>query len=209
MSFFGFIRPFGEAWLLTSYPYKVYGRENLIQDGNVVIICNHLSKMDVPMIGHIFKGKTYYLAKKEWFNKKWRAKLFTALGAIPLDRDHIDIEATKAALGVLKNGKRLCIFPEGTRNRESTEIMKLRGGAGVFAFKSKSVILPINIHHKPKFWGKNYLYVGKPFDFSEFYGRKLDGELNEKLTEKMYRELCKAKEELQEILEKEGKVKKS
>jgi hypothetical protein len=58
-------------WLWLFYPYKIYGKENLIQDGNVIVICNHLGKVDVPMVGYLFKGKTYYLAKKEWFNKNF------------------------------------------------------------------------------------------------------------------------------------------
>ena len=78
--------------------------------------------------------------------------------------------------------------------------MPLHGGAGMFAFKTKAKIIPINIHHKAKFWGKNYIYVGKPFDFSEYAGQRLDAELNEKLTQKMYEELVNSKKELEEIL---------
>ena len=50
-------------------------------------------------------------------------------------------------------------------------------------------------------WRKNSLYVGKAFDFSQFEGQKLDAELNDKLTQIMYEELCKAKKEHQEIID--------
>ena len=205
--FFTIVRPLITLFLWIFYPVKVFGKENVIHDGNVVVICNHLGKMDVPYVGYLFKGKTYYLAKKEWFENKFLAWLFGQLGGIPLDREKVDMASTKKALSVLKSGKRLCIFPEGTRNRESTEIQPLHGGAGMFAFKTKAKIIPINIHHKAKLFGKNYVYVGKPFDFSEFDGQKYDSELNDKLTQKMYDELCKAKLELEEILQSKKKVK--
>ena len=67
--FFKIVRPLITIFLWLFYPFKVRGKQNVIHDGNTVIICNHLGKMDVPMVGYIFKGKTYYLAKKEWFNK--------------------------------------------------------------------------------------------------------------------------------------------
>ena len=197
---FTILRPILTLWLWLCYPVKIYGKENLIQGGNVVVICNHLCKVDVPYVGYLFKGKTYYLAKKEWFNNKIIAWLFTQLGAIPIDRDKPDIASMKKALNVLNSGKRLCIFPEGTRNKTGNEIMPLHGGAGMFAFKTNAKIIPINIHHKAKFWGKNYVYVGKPFDFSEFQGQRLDAGLNEKLTQIMYEKLCQSKEELEEII---------
>ena len=205
---FAIARPILTLMLWICYPLKIYGKENIKHDGNTVIIFNHLCKMDVPMVGYLFKGKTYYLAKKEWFNNKFLAWIFSRMGGIPVDRDKPDLQSTKQALSVLKSGKRLCIFPEGTRNRTgSTDIMPLHGGAGMFAFKTQAKIIPINIHHKAKFWGKNYIYIGKSFDFSEFAGQRLDADLNDKLTEKMYNELVKAKAELEEILAKEKLVK--
>ena len=207
--FFTIVRPLITLWLWLFYPFKIYGKENIKHDGNVVIICNHLCKLDVPYIGYIFKGKTYYLAKKEWFNNKARAWLFDKMGGIPIDRDKPDLASTKKALNILKSGKRLCIFPEGTRNKNGTDNMPLHGGAGMFAFKTNATIIPINIHHKAKLWGKNSVYVGKSFDFSEFAGQRLDAELNEKLTQIMYEQLCLAKQEHEEILQKKKAKKNS
>jgi len=198
--FFKLVRPLITIFLWLFYPFKVRGKENIIHDGNTVIICNHLGKLDVPMIGYIFKGKTYYLAKKEWFNKKWRIWLFDKMGGIPIDRDKPSLETMRTVKKLLADGKRLCVFPEGTRNKQSTEIQPLHGGAGVFAFKAGSKILPLNIHKRSKIWRRNSIYVGKAFDFSEFEGQKLDSALNEKLTQKMYEELCKAKAEHEALI---------
>ena len=138
MSFYSFIRPFGELCIKICHPYEVIGKERLPDEGNLVVICNHLAMADVPMVAILFKDKTYFMAKKEWFNKKLRAKLFLSLGGIPVDRGHADMESIKKCLKVLKNNGRLCVFPEGTRNKSgTTEIMPFHGGAGILALKQK------------------------------------------------------------------------
>lgn len=197
MSFYSFIRPFGELWVKTCHPYEIIGKERLPEDGNLVVICNHLGLADVPMVATMFKGKTYFMAKKEWFDKKARAKLFTSLGAIPVDREHADMESIKKCLKVLKSDGRLCVFPEGTRNKSgTTEIMPFHGGAGILAFKTKAKVLPLCIFEKPRTFKKNYIYVGETFDFSEFQGKLSGAELNDALTEKMFEEEVKTREQL-------------
>lgn len=200
---FTLLRPLVTLWLWLFYPYRIHGKKNIIQDGNVIVICNHLCKVDVPYIGFMFKGKTYYLAKKEWFDKKCRGWLFRQMGGIPIDREHADIQGVKEALSVLKKGKRLCIFPEGTRNKTGgTEIQQLHGGGALLAFKTGAKIIPVNIHEKAKIFRKNDVYIGEPFDFKEFKGARLDSELNEKLTDIMYEKLCDAREKNNEIVNK-------
>ncbi len=203
MSIYSFLRPIGWLWMRIFYPFKVYGKENIVNDGNTVVICNHLSTIDVPIVALIYKNKTYFLAKKEWYNKKFRSWFFDKMGGIPVDRDHVDMESAKKCLTVLKKGGRLCVFPEGTRNKNGTELMPFHGGAGVFAFRSKSQIQPVIIEKKPKIFKKTRVYVGKTFDFSDFYDKKSDADLNEKLTRKMFFEMQNAQKTFFEILKAE------
>ena len=57
------------------YPYKVINKENITNEGNTIIICNHLQKADVYYTTFTFKGKSYYLSKKEWFKNKFLTKV--------------------------------------------------------------------------------------------------------------------------------------
>ena len=207
MSFYSFLRPIGWLWMRIFYPFKVYGKENITNDGNTVVICNHLSTIDVPIVDLVYKGKTYFLAKKEWYNKKFRSWFFDKMGGIPVDRDHVDMESAKKCIGTLKKGGRLCVFPEGTRNKNGTELMPFHGGAGVFAYKCKSVIQPVIIAKKPKMFKTTPVYVGKTFDFSDYYDKKSDSDLNERLTEKMFSEMKNAQAEFMRILEAENQKK--
>ncbi len=203
MSFYSVFRPIGGFLMHVFFPFKIYGKENICADGNTVVICNHLSGMDVPIVGLVYPDKTYFLAKKEWYGNKFVSWFFNKMGGIPVDRENTDLQSAKACLSVLKKGGRLCIFPEGTRNKNGTELQPFHAGAGLFAFRSKSQIQPIILLNKPKVFRKTRVYVGKTFDFSEYYDKKGDSSLNELLLEKMKTEMQSAQSFLRETVEKE------
>ena len=167
------------------YMPKIKGRENLPKDGNYVIVCNHFGKADAFVLVSLYKQKIYFMAKKEWFSSKFKAKLFNCVGAIPVDREKADFTSVKKCIDVLKRGDLLVIFPEGTRNKVNDDLQEIKGGAGMIAFLSKVPVVPVALKRKFKAFRKNELYIGKPFDYSEFYGRKLNSALDETLTEKM------------------------
>lgn len=204
MSFYSFIRPIGAFIYDVFFPKKIIGKKRLLQGGNVVVVCNHFSLADPPMVATLFKGKTYFLAKKELFDgNKLFAAFLSEIGAIPVDRGHADIEGIKKSLKVLKSDGRLCVFPEGTRNKSgSTEIMPFRDGAGLLAFKTKAKILPLCFFEKPRFLRENYIYAGEPFDFSEFEGRKADAALNDELTQKIRLKMNETRSLLRDEIEK-------
>ena len=92
------------------YPVKIIGKENCVKKGRSLVVCNHLGKSDVLVIGALYKDKTYFLSKKEWFNNKAFGWLLDKLGAIPVDRDNPSISSIKKSITVLKSNKRLAIF---------------------------------------------------------------------------------------------------
>ena len=80
-----------------------------------------------------------------------------------------------AALKVLKEGHKLVVFPEGTRNKSgTTELQEVKGGSMIFAVKAKCPIVPMMLNGKAKAFRKTHLIIGKPFELDEFYGKKLD-----------------------------------
>ena len=117
------------------------------------------------------------MAKKELFKNKFFGKIVKSFGAIPVDRDNLDVKSMMQALRVLKEGHKLVVFPEGTRNKTgTTELQQLKSGSMLFAVKSKAPIVPLMLNGKAKFMRKTHLIVGKPFELSEFYGKKLTDE---------------------------------
>lgn len=169
------------------YRMKVKGLENLPKDKSFIIVSNHLGMIDCFAIATMFKQKIYFMAKKELFDKKAKAKFIRWLGGIPVDREKLDISTIKECFKTIKNGDVLVVFPEGTRNRKVDEVdlLPLKGGASLIAFKTGVQIVPVGMAKKYKVFRKNHMYIGEPYDYSAYQGQKLSAELADELTEDM------------------------
>lgn len=166
------------------WPTKVVNAANAKKVKGAIFTCNHYSKMDslIPYFT-LFKKEAHALAKYELFQNPIAGWFLHKMGAIPVRRGEADIESVKQVLRVLKDGKQLLIFPEGTRNKEDTqEMADFKTGTARFAIKTKSTIVPMIYYHSPKAFRKNWLYVGEPFTLDEFYGARTPEE-NHKATE--------------------------
>lgn len=181
------------------YPFKTIHKQRLTNEGNTIIICNHLGKIDVVYVELLFKGKSYIISKKEWFKNKLQSKILYSLGAIPVDRDKPDLKAMKMGLEVLKNNKRFIMFPEGTRNKTEADLLPIKNGPGYFAHKCNSTIIPLTIYKKGKFMRKNYVYVGEPFKL-DCQEQKFTAEVNDKITQRITDELLKLRKEVNEYV---------
>lgn len=98
--------------------------------------------------------------EKELFRKKIFAWLIAALGAFPIDREGADITAIKTALGSVRAGQKLIIFPQGTRHAAEGETKK---GAAMLAVKTRAPILPMYITEGKRFRCRATVVIGKPF----------------------------------------------
>ncbi len=171
------------------FPTKIIGKQNLPK-GPCIIVSNHTSNTDsVLMIVNTWEKK-YFLAKKELFKNKLFGWFLKKMGAVKIDRQSSDLQAIKTSLKLLKDGKKLVIFPEGTRtNNENMQLGEIKHGASMFAIKARVQLVPMFISRRPKLFKKTKIYIGKPFELSEFYGKKLDNDTlqsaSQIITEKM------------------------
>jgi len=135
------------------YPSKIYGKEN-IPEGTAVFVCNHFSALDCGFVLKAYPKDIYFLAKKELFEKKICAKFLKSYGGLPIDRDNPDMRTLIAPIKVLKEGHKLAIFPEGTRNRTEEELLKFKTGTVRIASKTNSKIVPFAIRGQYKVFRK-------------------------------------------------------
>ena len=154
--------PFVSAYDHLKYNFKVIGRENIPECG-CVVVANHTQWADPVMVASALTNKHEFaaMAKKELFDIKPLAPLITALGAFPVDREKADIGAIKKSLKAVRDGKKLLIFPEGTRNHQEGDDAK--EGAARIALKTGAPILPLYISENKKFRSKVYVVIGEPF----------------------------------------------
>ena len=158
------------------FPAKFVGKEN-IPKGPCIIASNHTSHLDAVLLAVHTWEKKFYLAKKELFKCKLFGSILKCVGAVKIDRQEIDVGAIKNCMRLLKNGKKLVIFPEGTRNHnDDMQLGQVKHGVAMFAIKAKVPIVPMFITKKPRFWRKTKVVIGKPFLLEEFYGKKLDND---------------------------------
>lgn len=208
MSFFNFIKVVTYLPFKIIFPTKVYGKEKYFDDKSIVCV-NHFSSMDsVVLASKLIWGECRCVAKEELFDSKISAWFLTKCGAISIRRGESDISAYKRILGVLREGKQLIIFPEGTRNKLSnTELLPFQSGTASFAMKSNSPIIPVVYYRHLKPFKKNYMLIGDTIDLSEFKDLP-SHESREKATEYLYEKMSALKLELEDIVENKKKKKK-
>ena len=174
------------------YGVRYYGRNNLPENGGVVLICNHQSHYDPPLLGAGLPRRLNFLARKSLFKFKPFAWLIDMLDAIPLDNEGIGFAGIKESIKRLKNGEIILVFPEGERSWDG-KIAPFLQGSLVLAQRTKSAIMPAAIcgcyeafprtQKYPKLWGRIRVVFGKPFPYEEI----------KDLTEEELRHLCETK----------------
>ena len=164
------------------YNPKIYGKENIPKEGNILICGNHKHIMDqcMPIMGT--KRMIHWMAKREYFDDKKVAWFFKMSGCISVDRSIHDDVAKGKALDVLKDGGAIGLFPEGTRNKTDAFLLPFKFGAVSMAKKTNSLIVPFGISGDYKFRNKNLrVHVGKPFSIDkmslEEANKKLEKEI--------------------------------
>lgn len=152
------------------YPTKVVGRKNLKGiKGATILTCNHFTNMDGIILTEVFFSLNFkYLSKIEMSQKRFSKWFFTQLGSIFIDRGKADLRAIREVVGHLKDGGRIMIFPEGTRNKSDSEDMKeMKGGVVYFASKTDAYIVPMQFEHRAKLLRMTRIIVGKPYKITD------------------------------------------
>ncbi len=158
-------------------PTKRVNKKVIDKKKNYIFVANHTATLDIVLLIHNIHRTQYFVGKKEIFKGKLRSWFFKKMHVIGIDRKNIDLSAIKSCMSVLKEGKTLTIFPEGTRNKVNDDLQELKNGTAMFAIKSGVEILPIKIAKRPRFFQMNKLIFGEPFSLNEFKGQKLTKEV--------------------------------
>ncbi len=129
--------------------------QNIPSKGPVIIACNHVSYLDPLIAGFGTRRRVYFLAKASLFKNRFFGWLIKRLGAFPLKEEGgNDISAIKRSLRLLRGGKVVVIFPEGTRSYDG-DLQKAHPGVGMLAFKSRAVVIPVYIDGSEKALPRN------------------------------------------------------
>ena len=97
--------------------------------------------------------------------------------AIAVNRDGTDVRGIMDALKCLKNGEKVSICPEGTRNKTNEAFLPFKSGAAMLAIRAKAPVIPVVIYNKARFLRTTHILMGEPIEFTEYYDQKLTDEI--------------------------------
>lgn len=177
----------GLYWLIAKvlYGVRIEGRENIPTDVNCVMMGNHQTMFDPFLLAACVPDREIrFMGKKELWENKVLAWLFNKVHGFPVDRGNMDMNAVRTALNVLKEGKTLGIFPEGTRSKVG-HMLPLLGGASLMALRAGVVVVPVYIDGNFKPFTKMVVRVGKPIETADLCAGRINKEACDVLTGRM------------------------
>ncbi len=176
------------------YGVKLYEMDQAVIDGPAILASNHISLCDPPLLGSFYPHEVHFMAKSELFKNPLFGTMIRNLNAFPVKRGVIDRRALEYAGNILKDGGKLVMFPEGTRQKSGI-LQKGRPGVAKIALENDTPIIPVCIQ------GSNHLrkllppgrcikiLFGRPFEIADFETDKESRERIRLLTEKIISEI--------------------
>jgi len=146
------------------------GRDNIPQKDSFIMVSNHGSLLDPPLLGHALGRNISFMAKAELFRIPFLGFIIKACGAYPVKRGIADKNTIKIACKKLSDDNCIGIFIDGTRQKNG-RVNKPKQGAALLAFKNQKLLLPVaivNSHRLIRFrcfiplFLKIVIKVGKP-----------------------------------------------
>lgn len=125
-------------------PLRVTGTENVPADGPLIVVSNHLSNADPPILIVSFPRPLFFMGKAELFRNPILGWIVRKFGGFPVERGTADRAALRHALKVLNHGIALGIFPEGGRSK-SGALRPGLSGVGLLALQSGAPVLPVGL----------------------------------------------------------------
>ncbi len=135
---------------------QTIGISNLPKTGGVVVVSNHGSHLDPPILGHALGRPVAFMAKSELFDIPILSSIISACGAYPVKRGAGDREALRTASNRLNEGWATGVFLDGTR-QENGRVNDPQAGAALLAARTGCPILPVAIVNSQRAFPKGSL----------------------------------------------------
>jgi len=152
---------------------KVFGHDWIPQQGGVLIASNHVSYLDIPLLGCAMKRKAHFIGKVELVRNPVMAFLFRYLNGIPIKRGGVNRKVFLDIADRLKRGEVVVIYPEGGINKTG-DVKKLKPGIGMLVAMTGVPVVPALIKGTEKAlpvgakWIRRHpvtVFFGSPLDF--------------------------------------------
>ena len=140
--------------------------------GGWILACNHTTLMDPLALGaNFWYRRVSFLTGEIVMQGRLRQALLKGMGCIRIDRGISDLEGIRAAIGCVKAGRCLGVFPEGGVTEDEAG-HAIKSGAILIAVQSGAPVLPLYLHPPKRRFGRWTMVVGEPLDALKACGRR-------------------------------------
>ncbi|MCB8982442.1 MAG: 1-acyl-sn-glycerol-3-phosphate acyltransferase [Ardenticatenaceae bacterium] len=150
---------------------KVIGREHIPAERPYIVVLNHTSVVDTPVLLITFPLQQWrFFAVEKWRYHPVFGPIMAWLGAIYISRGEADRQSLREAMAAIADGTVFGLAPEGTRSY-SGELMAAKDGAAFLAHRANVPIVPVGLVHCDKLF-HNFkhlrpttleVHIGRPF----------------------------------------------
>ena len=149
---------------------EITGRENVPPFGPLIVVVNHLSFTDPPVLVCSLPRKLSFLGKQELFANPVSRFAMRTFRVHPFDRSGLGVDAVRMAMRLLAQDEAVVVFPEGRRSPDH-KLGDGLAGAAYMALRSQAPVLPVAITGTEKISGWRMmapltsfrLNIGQPF----------------------------------------------
>jgi 1-acyl-sn-glycerol-3-phosphate acyltransferase len=180
------LRGFIHGVLFFSGRLRVTGRDNVPSNGPYIMVVNHMSKADPPLVMIAMpRVRMRFFAAEKWKKHMIFGPLLRWGGGIFINRGEVDRAPLREALKALQTESVFGLAPEGTRSRVGA-LIRARDGAAYLATRSKVTLLPVSVvntdilgHNMARLRKTDIqINIGKPFTLPELQQRPKGAELS-------------------------------
>ncbi len=182
---YSFVRVLTGLALNVFLPVRYIGKEKLTVKPPYILISNHVHALDPAVLAYITpREQCFFLGKKELGKHRPIRAFMNRMHVILVDRHHTDMEAMRTCMKVLKNGRILIIFPEGTRHHEG-QMEHIENGTAMIALRGKVPLIPVYIDRPLHLFRRVTARIGGPIPTEDLAAAGINSGTCEQLNERM------------------------
>lgn len=166
------------------FSFRHEGMNNVPKTGPLLVLANHQSFLDPPLVGIALRRRVIFLARKTLFRNPFFGWFIRSLNSVPIDQEGVGKEGIRTVAEQLNLGKAVIVFPEGARTPDGV-MHPFKPGVHLLIRKTRAPILPVGVagafdawplHQAAPTWAPMFLparkgtvavSIGKPFDSNE------------------------------------------
>jgi 1-acyl-sn-glycerol-3-phosphate acyltransferase len=148
-----FVRYMMGTLALVLFGWRATGQHNMPRSGGVLLVCNHLSFLDVFFLGIPMQRPLNFVARSTLFVPVL-AFLMRSIGAFPIQREGIGASGVKETLRRLRGGGIVTLFPEGTRSSDG-QLAPLKPGIAVLVTRAAVPVVPVGLAGTFEIWPRS------------------------------------------------------